>query len=199
MMSIFLSDAANTCCKSLMQQIPSANLLVPVLQDTFLGDLVDEISMQTAATEAAYAAAQATAAQLLQVSKDQYIRLNADFDNFRRRTVCHQAALFKHDIQSLPTPMLQADSPEHVVHRQALSCLATHWHAYMFRCMCSVPGLWYEHINCLSVTHNRHSQCWSEGRCAAVISATCSRANCDQCKPSVFLRLKMQNWQQHTQ
>ncbi len=71
-----------------------------MLQDSFLGDLVNEISMQTAATEATYAAAQATAAQLLQVSKDQYIRLNADFDNFRRRTVRYQAALFKHDIHS---------------------------------------------------------------------------------------------------
>lgn len=87
-----------------------------MLQDSFLGDLVNEISMQTAATEATYAAAQATAAQLLQVSKDQYIRLNADFDNFRRRTVCCQAALFKHGIYSLPLPMRQADSAGHIVH-----------------------------------------------------------------------------------
>jgi len=99
----------------------SANLVEPVLQDSFLGDLVTEISMQTAATEATYAAAQATAAQLLQVSKDQYIRLNADFDNFRRRTVCCQAASFQHDIQSLPLPMRQADSAEHIVHSQALT------------------------------------------------------------------------------
>ncbi|DBA78448.1 hypothetical protein WJX79_008362 [Trebouxia sp. C0005] len=61
--------------------------------DSFLGDLVNEISMQTAATEATYAAAQATAAQLLQISKDQYIRLNADFDNFRRRTAGEKLAL----------------------------------------------------------------------------------------------------------
>ncbi len=71
-----------------------------------------ELSMQTAATEATYAAAQATAAQSLQVSKDQYIRLNADFDNFRRRTVCCQAALFKHDIHSLQMPTMQADRAE---------------------------------------------------------------------------------------
>lgn len=63
------------------------------MQDSFLGDLVSEISMQTAATEATYAAAQATATAALQISKDQYIRLNADFDNFRRRTVdCTTAA-----------------------------------------------------------------------------------------------------------
>ena len=63
------------------------------MQDSFLGDLVSEISMQTAATEATYAAAQATATTALQISKDQYIRLNADFDNFRRRTVdCTTAA-----------------------------------------------------------------------------------------------------------
>ena len=93
-----------------------------MLQDSFLGDLVNEISMQTAATEATYAAAQATAAQSLQVSKDQYIRLNADFDNFRRRAVCCQAALFKHDIHSVPMPMLQADSAGHIVHTQASSC-----------------------------------------------------------------------------
>jgi len=110
-----------------------------VLQDSFLGDLVNEISMQTAATEATYAAAQATAAQLLQVSKDQYIRLNADFDNFRRRTVCYQAALFKQDIQSLPMPVQQADSAEHAVHSQALPCLTTCWHAYILGRMCSVP------------------------------------------------------------
>lgn len=58
-----------------------------VPQDSFLGDLVNEISMQTAATEATYAQAQSAAATALQISKDQYIRLNADFDNFRRRTV----------------------------------------------------------------------------------------------------------------
>ena len=57
------------------------------LQDSFLGDLVNEISMQNAATEATYAQAQATAAVQLQVSKDQFIRLTADFDNYRRRTV----------------------------------------------------------------------------------------------------------------
>lgn len=57
------------------------------MQDSFLGDLVNEISMQNAATEATYAQAQATAAVQLQVSKDQFIRLTADFDNFRRRTV----------------------------------------------------------------------------------------------------------------
>lgn len=61
--------------------------LVRALQDSFLGDLVNEISMQNAATEATYAQAQATAAVQLQVSKDQFIRLTADFDNFRRRTV----------------------------------------------------------------------------------------------------------------
>jgi len=137
----------------------SASLVEPVLQDSFLGDLVTEISMQTAATEATYAAAQATAAQLLQVSKDQYIRLNADFDNFRRRTVCCQAASFQHDIQSLPLPMRQADSAEHIVHSQASSRLTTCWHRYMLGRMCSVTGLWYKHINCTSATHNSHPLC----------------------------------------
>jgi len=118
----------------------SASLVEPVLQDSFLGDLVTEISMQTAATEATYAAAQATAAQLLQVSKDQYI-------------------LFKHDIQSLPMPMRQADSAEHIVHSQASSRLTTCWHRYMLGRMCSVTGLWYKHINCTSATHNSHPLC----------------------------------------
>lgn len=69
--------------------------LVHSLQDSFLGDLVNEISMQNAATEATYAQAQASAAVQLQVSKDQFLRLNADFDNFRRRTVgiCHALRL----------------------------------------------------------------------------------------------------------
>ena len=58
-----------------------------LLQDSFLGELVDEFSMQMAATEATHAQAQVAAATALQVSKDQYIRLNADFENFRRRTV----------------------------------------------------------------------------------------------------------------
>ena len=56
-------------------------------QDKFLGELVEEMSLQIAATEATQAAAKITAATALQVSKDQYIRLNADFDNFRRRSV----------------------------------------------------------------------------------------------------------------
>ena len=63
------------------------------LQDSFLGDLVNEISMQNAATEATHAQAQAASAAKLQVSKDQLIRLTADFDNFRRRTVCVYATL----------------------------------------------------------------------------------------------------------
>lgn len=61
--------------------------------DSFLGDLVNEISMQNAATEATYAQAQASAAVQLQVSKDQFLRLNADFDNFRRRTAGEKLAL----------------------------------------------------------------------------------------------------------
>lgn len=52
--------------------------------------------MQNAATEATYAQAQTSAAVQLQVSKDQFLRLNADFDNFRRRTVhiCYTFRLY---------------------------------------------------------------------------------------------------------
>ena len=61
--------------------------LMRAMQDSFLGDLVNEISMQNAATEATYTQAQAAAVTQLQVTKDRLIRLTADFDNFRRRTV----------------------------------------------------------------------------------------------------------------
>ena len=71
---------SHLCCTLLVK-------LARAMQDSFLGDLVNEISMQNAATEATYAQAQTTAAVQLQVSKDQFIRLTADFDNFRRRTV----------------------------------------------------------------------------------------------------------------
>ncbi|KAL3162189.1 G1/S-specific cyclin-E1 [Trebouxia sp. C0010 RCD-2024] len=61
--------------------------------DSFLGELVNEISMQNAATEATHAQAQAAATDKLQLSKDQFIRLNADFDNYRRRTAGEKLAL----------------------------------------------------------------------------------------------------------
>ena len=78
-----LLDPGQNYVSSLLFSL-AVNLL---LQDSFLGELVEEFSMQMAATEATHAQAQVAAATALQVSKDQYIRLNADFDNFRRRTV----------------------------------------------------------------------------------------------------------------
>lgn len=54
------------------------------MQKKFVNDLIQEVLMHvTAGNRAAEAQNDA-----LKASKDQYLRLNADFENFRRRTVC---------------------------------------------------------------------------------------------------------------
>lgn len=84
----FIPDAASFSLDTASFSHEACIKICPsTLQDSFLGDLVNEISMQNAATEATHAQAQATNASSLKVSKDQFIRLTADFDNFRRRTV----------------------------------------------------------------------------------------------------------------
>ena len=57
------------------------------LQDVYVDELRAELAQLTQRAEAAEAAAAAHEDSLAQV-KDKFVRLNADYDNFRKRTVC---------------------------------------------------------------------------------------------------------------